>query len=347
MGFPDQYSWDKSRDLEPVKAWGDKGDVYYLQFVNNVRKFKGMEAPQKVSDPKTISLGNLTEWDEVLPEYNHYKGNTLHRDHKGQGPTLTYTNTTGRNDIVKAKVARDNENIYFYVETADGLTDRNDPNWMRLFIDIDRDRSTGWEGYDFILNRESPTDSISIEESVDSWNWEKVGSAAYVITNNVLEMKINRQLINAVSDTLNFEFKWSDNSITDGNIMDFYINGDAAPGGRFNFVYNTAIVTSLGSLHETPNKFYLEQNYPNPFNPSTKIKYSIRNVETRHASSLRSVTLKVYDILGKEVATLVNEQQPAGEYEVVFNAENLPSGTYFYKLESGTFSETKKLLLLK
>ncbi|NOX66485.1 MAG: T9SS type A sorting domain-containing protein, partial [Chlorobi bacterium] len=65
------------------------------------------------------------------------------------------------------------------------------------------------------------------------------------------------------------------------------------------------------------------------------------------ASSLRSVTLKVYDILGKEVATLVNEQQPAGEYEVVFNAENLPSGTYFYKLITNNFSKTKKMILLR
>lgn len=79
----------------------------------------------------------------------HYKGNTENRDHKGQGPTLAYTNSTGRNDIVKAKVARDAGNIYFYVETAVGLTDKNDTNWMRLFIDIDRDKSIGWE--DMIL----------------------------------------------------------------------------------------------------------------------------------------------------------------------------------------------------
>jgi len=80
-------------------------------------------------------------------------------------------------------------------------------------------------------------------------------------------------------------------------------------------------------------------------------KYSVPVVVTRHSVNAGQVTplvhLVVYDILGKEVATLVNAYQPAGEYEVVFNAENLPSGTYFYKLESGTFSETKKLLLLK
>jgi len=146
------------------------------------------------------------------------------------------------------------------------------------------------------------------------------------------------------SDTLNFEFKWSDNSITDGNIMDFYVNGDAAPGGRFNFVYNTTVVTSVGKKSEVPKRFSLKQNYPNPFNPTTTIKYSIPiNVK----SEMSNVKIIVYDILGREVTTLVSKQQSAGNYEVVFDATKLPSGTYFYKLQSGDFRETKKLLLLR
>jgi len=339
MGFPDQYSWDKSRDLEPVKAWGEKGDVYYMQFINNVRKFKGMEAPKSVSELKTISMNNINDWDEVLPDYNHYKGNTENRDHKGQGPTVTYTNSSGRNDIIKAKVARDVENIYFYVETAVGLTDESDANWMRLFIDIDRDKSTGWEGYDYMLNRESPTDSISVEQSVDNWDWVKVGAAAYVVTDNIMEVKVNRKTVNALSDSLNFKFKWSDNSITDGNIMDFYVNGDAAPGGRFNFVFNSTVVVGVSETRNIPQKYLLEQNYPNPFNPSTVIRYEIGDT--------RFVTLKVYDVLGREVAVLVNEQLSAGSYEVEFDAESLTSGIYFYKLQSGSFIESRKMMLIK
>ena len=96
----------------------------------------------------------------------------------------------------------------------------------------------------------------------------------------------------------------------------------------------------------TSLKFELSQNYPNPFNPSTTIKYSIPIVETMHATS-QLVTLKVYDILGREVATLVNTQQIAGNYEVTFDATNLVSGIYFYKLQSGSFFESKKMLLLK
>jgi Secretion system C-terminal sorting domain/FG-GAP-like repeat len=88
-----------------------------------------------------------------------------------------------------------------------------------------------------------------------------------------------------------------------------------------------------------PFTYALQQNYPNPFNPSTKIKYSI--------AKEGKANLKVYDILGREVATLVNEYKQAGKYEVEFNAANLPSGVYFYKLEAGNYSQVKKMVLLK
>ncbi len=106
---------------------------------------------------------------------------------------------------------------------------------------------------------------------------------------------------------------------------------------------------SMGDvINRKNNKNYiLEQNYPNPFNPSTTIKYSIPNVERMRATTAQLVTLKVYDILGREVATLVNKEQKAGNYEVKFNAEMLNSGIYFYQLRSGKYSVTKKMLLLK
>jgi acyl-homoserine lactone acylase PvdQ len=88
-----------------------------------------------------------------------------------------------------------------------------------------------------------------------------------------------------------------------------------------------------------PTVFSLEQNYPNPFNPSTTIKYSIPEKSI--------VTLKVYDILGAEIETLINEEKPAGNYELKSNAANLPSGVYFYQLEAGGYMAVKKMILLK
>ena len=88
-----------------------------------------------------------------------------------------------------------------------------------------------------------------------------------------------------------------------------------------------------------PESHELHQNFPNPFNPSTSIQYAI--------SSRQFVSLKVYDILGNEIATLVNEEQPAGRYEVEFNAATLPSGVYFYQLKAGEYTAVKKMILLK
>ena len=101
----------------------------------------------------------------------------------------------------------------------------------------------------------------------------------------------------------------------------------------------------------TPKLIFLSQNYPNPFNPSTKIKFEIPG-QARNDNTL--VTLKVYDLLGREIATLVNEEKPAGEYEVEFNAyghsgevRNLTTGIYFYQLRVGDFVETKKMVLIR
>jgi hypothetical protein len=89
-----------------------------------------------------------------------------------------------------------------------------------------------------------------------------------------------------------------------------------------------------------PTEFALEQNYPNPFNPSTVISYQLP-VAAGH------VSLKVYDVLGREVATLVNEQKAPGNYEVKFDGSKLASGVYIYRIEAGKFSDAKKLLLIK
>ena len=99
---------------------------------------------------------------------------------------------------------------------------------------------------------------------------------------------------------------------------------------------------------EIVTEYKLLQNYPNPFNPETTISYTIP-VETRHASSLQHVTLKVYDVLGREVITLVDEQKQAGKYTVQLSANNyqFSSGVYYYQLRAGNFVETRKMLLIK
>ncbi len=114
------------------------------------------------------------------------------------------------------------------------------------------------------------------------------------------------------------------------------INGGYSGNGRF---CNGTV--EVGSEEDTkvPKEFSLSQNYPNPFNPVTIISYQL--------PESGFVTLKIYDILGNEVEILINEEKPAGSYDITFDASNLPSGIYYYKLTSGSFVETKKMVLLK
>ena len=98
-------------------------------------------------------------------------------------------------------------------------------------------------------------------------------------------------------------------------------------------------ITDVEDIEQLPSEFSLSQNYPNPFNPNTVISYQL--------PVGGDVILKIYDILGNEMSTLVDEYKPAGSYEVEFNATNLPSGVYFYQLRAGSFVETKKMILMK
>jgi hypothetical protein len=100
------------------------------------------------------------------------------------------------------------------------------------------------------------------------------------------------------------------------------------------------IITSNNvEINSLPSAYLLSQNYPNPFNPSTTITYQIPEINF--------VTLKVYNALGNEIETLVNEEKPIGIYEITWYTEQLPSGIYFYQLQAGNFIETKKMVLMK
>jgi hypothetical protein len=116
-----------------------------------------------------------------------------------------------------------------------------------------------------------------------------------------------------------------------------YIFAGTLTKGVFRSINST--ITFADNSITTLSTFSLAQNYPNPFNPATTIKYQI--------PELSFVTLKVYDVLGGEIATLVNEEKPAGGYEVEFNKTELPSGIYFYRLQADNYIETRKMVLMK
>ena len=131
--------------------------------------------------------------------------------------------------------------------------------------------------------------------------------------------------------------------ITDFHIQSLVVNSNdymfagSYSGYFFRSINSTTPVEN--EIDKNPSQYFLLQNYPNPFNPSTSITYQIPKPEL--------VSLKVYDVLGREVAVLVNEEKSQGSYEVQFIGNGLTSGIYFYQLKAGNYSETKKMILLK
>lgn len=135
-------------------------------------------------------------------------------------------------------------------------------------------------------------------------------------------------------ETVMFEQFFAMDFITIGNIAFGYIAGTNGAVARYE-----GTVSSINENFHSPTKFILEQNYPNPFNPSTSINYEI---------PIQSfVTLKIYDLLGNEIVTLVNEIKSVGKYKTIFDATSLASGIYLYEIRAGEYSDIKKLILIK
>jgi len=207
--------------------------------VAHIRRFKGAPPLPVASAAKTIKLDcGFDQWKDVGPDFADHAFDTDRRDF-GRGE-LHYTNTSGRNDITLAKVARDAANIYFYAKTREPLTPRTDANWMWLLIDVDQDAKTGWEGYDFILNRTMDGQTTWLEKNVGGWKWKNVTKVKLVAQGDELMLAVPRQVLGLPSeDAVSIDFKWWDNAQKPGEIMDTYLSGDVAPDARFNFRYAT------------------------------------------------------------------------------------------------------------
>ena len=211
------------------------------------------------------------------------------------------------------------------------------------------DCNTGWAGgvndliYKWVTDSSScvvPVELISFNSSVVGNGIQLNWQTATEINNQGFEIYRNGSKIAFIdgkgTTTETQSYSFTDNNLQSG-IYNYRLN-------QIDFDGTQEVVGELTVYLSIPEQFTLEQNFPNPFNPSTTIKYSIPASEF--------VTLKVYDVLGSEVATLVNEEKPAGSYEVEFDSHsgegrNLTSGVYFYKIQAGNFVETKKMILMK
>ena len=258
----DGFNGEFSRDIEPMK--GGFGDNFYYQAIANIRRFKGVpEIPHADGKKRTVELdGSFDQWREVTPEYRGHFGNTIPRDYDGFGrATKTrangahpdfegngttwkgqegprYTNKTGRNGLQVMKVCRDQEYIYFYVQTEKTITSPTDPNWMMLLIRTGNPANHTWNGYDFIVNRIPPGKfGAVLEKNNGGWNWLRAADVRFRVEGNQMHLAVPRDVLGLAQDPVTFDFKWLDNIKLPDDLTVLYTDGDTAPSARFRFRY--------------------------------------------------------------------------------------------------------------
>lgn len=203
----------------------------------NIRHYKGSRPiPQHSGYAECKVDGRFSDWKNNAIEYRDTKGDIFHRDAKGYAG-LHYTNNSGRNDIITSKVAVGEQYISFYAETSDAITPHTDNNWMLLLIDADNNSSTGWYGYDFIINKQTKDARTTTLMQYDSEanEWKAISDINMRYSGNELELAIPRKLMGIEGDSFTLDFKWTDNAEELADPISLCLNGDTAPNRRFNY----------------------------------------------------------------------------------------------------------------
>ncbi|MCC7493193.1 MAG: hypothetical protein IT204_12625 [Fimbriimonadaceae bacterium] len=231
--FVDQYNQEFSRDAEPMV--GGHGDAYYFQLIDGIRRFKGVRSVPPLSAPVSLRPGQgFAGWAAVGPDYLDDLEDTTVRDHPGFPPLPNYVNRSGRNDFALAKVARDAQQVSFYIRCAAPISAPG-PHWMTLLLNTAGDPTTGWEGYDLIVNRLPPENGRAVvERCTGGWAWERVTTVPLEVAGAELQVALPRALFGP--GPLRCWFKWADNLPPEPTALDFLDRGDCAPNARFAYV---------------------------------------------------------------------------------------------------------------
>jgi hypothetical protein len=268
--FTDLFNPEFSGDLEPMKDLYK--DNYYWQTAGHIRLHKGVPRPELPAGPSNVTIdGAFGDWPAVKPIFYDASNDISIRDYRGnpnfiEGTTQTlwYKNTTARNDITEARVAYSDTTVFFYVKTKSAMTASSNAQWMVLFIDADRRRNTGWEGYDLRVNYQRSGNTCTIEK-YENGNWSTFKNGIFSTAGNELELSLPRSVFEGNPAKLVFDFKWCDNALSaNPSAMDFWENGDVAPQTRLNYRFSeTQNATAFGGVAYNLPGIIEAENYDN------------------------------------------------------------------------------------
>ncbi len=238
--FVDCCTTNTSRDVEMMH--GGYQDNYYLQMLSYIRRFKGAEEPYKATEQYRINFDNgFEDWSQVKVCYRDYQGDTAKRQAPGYGGVI-YTNDTGRNDLILARVAHDYEYLYFYLETAEAIRDEGAEGWLNLLLQIPAISGAPDQIDKYMVNRLAPQNGqLILEKSIGNWQWQETGRCDYILDARKLQLRIRLDALGLSTEQGGeIEFKWSDNQLLREKAIEperWYTDGDSAPNGRLNYIY--------------------------------------------------------------------------------------------------------------
>ncbi len=242
--FIDTCGVEFSRDIEMTRGY--YFDNYYMQLIYNIQTLKGAAPTLPQDIRKTINVtGAFDQWDDIPVTYRDPAGDAADRDSLSFGQ-VRLTDESGRNDIVASKMTLDKENLYIYIETAGAIRKpTDDSTWMNVYLNTDN-AQTGWYGYDYIINYEYVDDfttKVAKCNTTDgTYGFEAVGDASIHVDDNKMMISVPLSTLgiaNYKEVYLTFKVADSDSKLT--TMEQFYTDGDVAPLGRTNFVYQNYI----------------------------------------------------------------------------------------------------------
>lgn len=236
----DTANMEFSRDAELMS--GGYNDAFYLQLASNIRKYKFVSVGDSVvkSTPTTIDMNESTvKWNNVKAVFRSIGTDNSARNYVGASSGVYYKQDAARNNICELRVAQDAEYIYFYIKTDDVISAREDGDtgWMNIFIGTGELSPGGWNGYEYIVNRNFGEKSVTYIEKLNAdFTSEQTGEGKWYLSGNILQVRIPRSAV-GLENSNSFYFKVADGIEKPDDIMDYYVSGSSLPMGRLSFRY--------------------------------------------------------------------------------------------------------------
>ncbi|RYY28043.1 MAG: hypothetical protein EOO04_08930 [Chitinophagaceae bacterium] len=232
----DAANKEYSRDIEPMK--GGFEDAFYIQMMQNIRRYKGLPAAADRSEARQINLkGNLSQWNNVNSYYN--VGNTAFaRSSYGASKIVFYESAAPVNNLQEMKVAHDKDFIYFYIRFEKDFKPADTSlKGLNIFIGVGEPARIGWQGYQFMAHQLPGAKGFTLSKLSESFAPASIGKPEFSINKNIVQLRVSRKQLQAAPGVNSIYFKATDGTGNPADIMDTYLSGSAMPMGRLSYEY--------------------------------------------------------------------------------------------------------------